>query len=87
VEKLRNRQVKNFSPAHLSIGMPDSHGRQGPGTQGGNCCAYCLDNELNWFDWSWSPARRCPSIRHVVTKDESYRRGTSVNISRPLIGE
>jgi glycogen operon protein len=54
VERLRNRQVKNFLTATLlSIGMPMIlMGDEVRRTQGGNNNAYCLDNELNWFDWS-----------------------------------
>jgi isoamylase len=54
VEKLRDRQVKNFlTVTLLSLGMPmilmgDEAGR----TQGGNNNPYCQDNETSWFDWS-----------------------------------
>ena len=53
VEKLRNRQVKNFLTATLlSIGMPMIlMGDEVRRTQHGNNNAYCHDNELNWFDW------------------------------------
>jgi glycogen operon protein len=54
VEKLRNRQVKNLlTVTLLSIGLPMIlMGDEVRRTQGGNNNAYCLDNELNWFDWS-----------------------------------
>ena len=54
VEKLRNRQVKNFLTATLlSIGMPMIlMGDEVRRTQNGNNNAYCHDNELNWFDWN-----------------------------------
>ncbi|HSF68102.1 MAG TPA: glycogen debranching protein GlgX [Nitrospiraceae bacterium] len=54
VEKLRNRQVKNFLAATLlSIGMPMIlMGDEVRRTQLGNNNAYCHDNELNWFDWT-----------------------------------
>jgi glycogen operon protein len=54
VEKLRNRQVKNFLTATLlSIGMPMIlMGDEVRRTQRGNNNAYCHDNELNWFDWT-----------------------------------
>ncbi|HEX8751559.1 MAG TPA: glycogen debranching protein GlgX [Nitrospira sp.] len=54
VEKLRNRQVKNFLTATiLSIGMPMIlMGDEVRRTQHGNNNAYCHDNELNWFDWT-----------------------------------
>ena len=54
IEKLRNRQVKNFLTATLlSIGMPMIlMGDEVRRTQNGNNNAYCHDNELNWFDWT-----------------------------------
>jgi glycogen operon protein len=54
VEKLRNRQVKNFLTATmLSIGMPMLlMGDEVRRTQRGNNNAYCQDNETGWFDWT-----------------------------------
>jgi len=54
VEKLRNRQAKNFlSVTMLSIGMPMLlMGDEARRTQGGNNNAYCQDNETSWFDWA-----------------------------------
>jgi isoamylase len=54
IEKLRNRQVKNFlTVTLLSIGVPMMlMGDEVRRTQHGNNNAYCHDNELNWFDWS-----------------------------------
>ncbi len=54
VEKLRNRQVKNFITATLlSMGMPMIlMGDEVRQTQRGNNNAYCQDNEISWFDWS-----------------------------------
>jgi isoamylase len=56
VEKLRNRQVKNFLTATmLSIGLPMiAMGDEVRRTQGGNNNAYCQDNETSWFDWTLS---------------------------------
>jgi isoamylase len=53
IEKLRNRQVKNFlAVTLLSIGMPMIlMGDEVRRTQSGNNNAYCQDNELSWFDW------------------------------------
>ena len=54
VEKLRNRQVKNFLTAVMASGgvpmfvMGDEVRR----SQCGNNNAYCQDNETSWFDWS-----------------------------------
>ena len=54
VEKLRNRQVKNFLTATmLSIGLPMIvMGDEVRRTQGGNNNAYCQDNETSWFNWT-----------------------------------
>jgi isoamylase len=54
VEKLRNRQVKNFLTATLlSIGLPMIlMGDEVRRTQRGNNNAYCHDDETNWFDWT-----------------------------------
>ncbi len=54
VDRLRNRQVKNFlTVTLLSIGVPMIlMGDEVRRTQRGNNNAYCHDNELNWFDWS-----------------------------------
>ncbi|HKM81644.1 MAG TPA: glycogen debranching protein GlgX [Terriglobia bacterium] len=54
IEKVRNRQVKNFFTATLlSIGMPMvSMGDEVRRTQQGNNNAYCQDNEITWYDWS-----------------------------------
>ncbi len=54
IEKLRNRQVKNFlTVTLLSVGMPMIlMGDEVRRTQRGNNNAYCQDNETNWFDWS-----------------------------------
>lgn len=54
IEKLRNRQVKNFLAATLlSVGVPMlTMGDEVRRTQAGNNNPYCLDNESNWFDWS-----------------------------------
>jgi glycogen operon protein len=54
VEKLRNRQVKNFLTVTLmSLGVPMIlMGDEVRHTQRGNNNAYCQDNEISWFDWS-----------------------------------
>jgi glycogen operon protein len=54
VEKLRNRQVKNFlTVTMLSLGVPMIlMGDEVRRTQGGNNNAYCQDNEISWFDWT-----------------------------------
>jgi isoamylase len=54
IEKLRNRQVKNFFVTTLlSVGLPMlSMGDEVRRSQRGNNNAYCQDNEVSWFDWS-----------------------------------
>jgi isoamylase len=54
VEKLRNRQVKNFlTITMISAGMPMIlMGDEVRRTQLGNNNAYCQDNEISWFDWT-----------------------------------
>lgn len=53
VERLRNRQIKNFLTTTLmSLGLPMLlMGDEVRRTQKGNNNAYCQDNELSWFDW------------------------------------
>ena len=54
IERLRNRQVKNFLTATLlSIGVPMLYmGDEVRRTQNGNNNDYCHDDESNWLDWS-----------------------------------
>src|SRR5215813_12200645 len=54
VERLRNRQVKNFfTVTMLSLGMPMLlMGDEVRRTQGGNNNAYCHDDETTWLDWT-----------------------------------
>jgi isoamylase len=54
IEKLRNRQVKNFLTVVMhSLGLPMLlMGDEVRRTQQGNNNAYCQDNETSWFDWS-----------------------------------
>ena len=54
VEKLRNRQAKNFlTVTMLSVGMPMLlMGDEVRRSQRGNNNAYCQDNETSWFDWT-----------------------------------
>lgn len=54
IERLRNRQVKNFlTVTLLSLGVPMFvMGDEVRRTQGGNNNPYCQDNEISWFDWS-----------------------------------
>jgi isoamylase len=54
VEKLRNRQVKNFLTVTMaSLGLPMIlMGDEVRRTQGGNNNAWDQDNETSWFDWT-----------------------------------
>jgi isoamylase len=54
IERLRNRQVKNFLVVTtLATGTPMLlMGDEVRRTQRGNNNAYCLDDETTWFDWS-----------------------------------
>ncbi len=54
IEKLRNRQVKNFlTVTMVSLGVPMIlMGDEVRHTQHGNNNAFCQDNEISWFDWT-----------------------------------
>ena len=54
VAALRDRQVKNFiAVLMLAAGTPMLlMGDEARRTQRGNNNAYCLDNDVTWFDWS-----------------------------------
>lgn len=54
IERLRNRQVKNYlTITLLSLGVPMFvMGDEVRRTQRGNNNAYCQDNEISWFDWT-----------------------------------
>ena len=54
IERLRNRQVKNFFTIQLlALGTPMLlMGDEMRRTQQGNNNAYCQDNEINWLDWN-----------------------------------
>jgi isoamylase len=74
VEKLRNRQVKNFlTVTMLSLGVPMIlMGDEVRHTQGGNNNAYCQDNEASWFNWT------------LVTKHADVLRFVTLLIARRL---
>ena len=54
IERLRNRQVKNFlTVTVLALGVPMIlMGDEVRRTQNGNNNAYCQDNEISWLDWT-----------------------------------
>jgi len=73
VEKLRNRQVKNFlTVTLLSLGLPMiSMGDEVRRTQRGNNNAYCQDNETSWFDWTQVPKHS--DVHRFVTLLNGHR--------------
>jgi len=75
VEKLRNRQVKNFlTVTMLSLGVPMLlMGDEVRRTQSGNNNAYCHDNDANWFDWS------------ILTRHADVHRFVKLLIARRLL--
>jgi isoamylase len=75
VEKLRNRQVKNFlTVTMLSLGVPMIlMGDEVRRTQKGNNNAYCQDNEISWFDWT------------LVAKHADVHRFVTLLIARRLL--
>jgi isoamylase len=64
IERLRNRQVKNFLAIDLlSIGVPMLlMGDEVRRTQAGNNNAYCHDDPTAWFDWT-GPERHAETLR------------------------
>src|SRR6267143_1280463 len=75
IEKLRNRQVKNFlTVTILSLVLPMIlMGDEVRRTQQGNNNAYCQDNETSWFDWTL-----------VAKHDDVHRFVTLLNARRLL---
>jgi glycogen operon protein len=88
VEKLRNRQIKNFlTVTMLSVGMPMLlMGDEVRRTQLGNNNAYCQDNETSWFDWmlltKHADVRRFVTLlnaRRVLRDAEPERQRVNLN--------
>src|SRR6516165_9592096 len=75
IEKIRNRQVKNFlTVTMLSLGLPMIlMGDEVRRTQRGNNNAYCRDDETSWFDWT------------LVTKHADVHRFVSLLNARRLL--
>jgi glycogen operon protein len=82
IEKLRNRQVKNFFTASiLSVGVPMfAMGDEVRRSQRGNNNAYCQDNDISWFDWTLV-SKHADVLRFVkflierrVTRDVEHER-------------
>ena len=76
VERLRNRQVKNFlTLTLLSVGAPlVLMGDEVRRTQRGNNNAYCQDNEISWFDWRVLDGTPKSTGSHVCCSSPRFRR-------------
>ncbi|MBI4870089.1 MAG: glycogen debranching protein GlgX [Candidatus Riflebacteria bacterium] len=74
VERLRNRQVKNFAAILLlSQGVPMlCAGDEFRRTQGGNNNAYCHDDPLSWLDWSL--LKKHPDVYRFFSRMVGFRR-------------
>jgi isoamylase len=87
IERLRNRQVKNFlATTLLAIGAPMLlMGDEVRRTQQGNNNAYCQDNGISWFDWGL--LERHPDVHRFVRlllafrlkRDAAEEHGLSLN--------
>jgi glycogen operon protein len=84
IDKLRNRQVKNFLASMLlSIGTPMLlMGDEMRRTQNGNNNDYCHDDESNWLDWNL--LRKHADVHRFVTLLNARRvmRSTEHELSR-----
>jgi glycogen operon protein len=78
IEKLRNRQVKNFlTLTLLALGTPMLlMGDEVRRSQQGNNNAYCQDNEISWLDWTLLD--RHADIHRLVKRLIRFRLGLSV---------
>ena len=82
VERLRNRQIKNFSTLTLlATGTPMLlMGDEVRRTQGGNNNAFCQDNEVSWFDWSL--VEKHADIRRFVKELIAFRMSRNLPVER-----
>jgi glycogen operon protein len=82
IERLRNRQVRNFlALTLLSTGTPMLlMGDEVRRTQRGNNNAYCLDDETTWFDWS--AVARHADIRRFVRQLIAFRMARTLPLER-----
>jgi glycogen operon protein len=82
IERLRNRQVKNFLVLTLlSTGTPMLlMGDEVRRTQRGNNNAYCLDDETTWFDWS--AVARHADIHRFVRQLIAFRMARTIPLER-----
>jgi isoamylase len=88
IERVRNRQVKNFfTVTLLSLGIPMIlMGDEVRRTQGGNNNAYCHDDETSWLDWTLveqhADVHRFVQLlcgRRVLRDTDAERRRLSLN--------
>jgi isoamylase len=82
VERLRNRQVKNFLVLTLlATGTPMLlMGDEVRRTQRGNNNAYCLDDETTWFDWT--AVARHADIHRFVRQLVAFRTARALPLER-----
>ena len=82
VERLRNRQIKNFSTLTLlATGTPMLlMGDEVRRTQGGNNNAFCQDNEVSWFDWSL--VEKHADIHRFVKELIAFRMSRNLPVER-----
>ena len=87
IERLRNRQVKNFlTLTMISLGVPMlTMGDEVRRTQLGNNNAYCQDSELSWFDWTL-PERHADVFRFAsrLIHNRVHRVIPEENVGRTL---
>jgi glycogen operon protein len=82
IERLRNRQVKNFlALTMLATGTPMLlMGDEVRRTQRGNNNAYCLDDESTWFDWDL--LEKHGDVRRFVKELAAVRSSRSLPLER-----
>ena len=82
IERLRNRQIKNFLVLTLlSTGTPMLlMGDEVRRAQCGNNNAYCLDDETAWFDWS--AVGRHAGLHRFVCQLIAFRRARTLLVER-----
>ncbi len=77
IEQLRNQQIKNFlTLLFLSQGTPMLlMGDEVRRTQGGNNNAYCQDNEISWFDWSFVEKNKeiLEFTKQIISISKNYK--------------
>ena len=85
IEKLRNRQAKNFiSTLLFAAGAPMLlMGDEVRRTQKGNNNAYVQDNEISWFDWSLLDKHR--DLHRFVRTMIAMRKRSDISIEDPGI--